>query len=314
MNSPSELKELRRLQGHQDEVIKVAFSPDARRALSASRNGDIYVFDLESGRSVQRVLGSGSISAIDFSSDGRHALCCNGELRLIDIDSAKTIARYSGLGSIETVALLPDGHSAVYGHMDDSVRLIELAQGRELKRFAGQQRQAECLACSGDGRFLVAGRIDAYEAEDVVLVWNMQAGGSPRRPERLMTLVSSLAISPDNQRVLTGTMDSCVYLWDLATGREVRRYDGHAGNVLGVAFSPAGDFIVSGSGTDAYDKQLLEELGVDNTVRIWDLKSGREIARGTGHERNVLSVAVSPERRNVLSGSADNTVRLWGFA
>src|SRR5437016_6965099 len=215
------IKEVHRFQGHQDDVIKVAFSPDGQRALSASRNGDIYIFDVDTGRQVSRVLGTGSVRAIDFSPDGKRALCSDGELKLIDLQSTRPVGRYGGLGAIEAVAFLPEGRSAVYGHNDHSVRLIDLDRGEELRRFDGQQSQAECLTCSGDGRFVISGRIDAYEAEDVVLVWVLQSGGSPHRPERLMTLISSLAMSPDNQRALAGTLDSYVYLWDVVAGAEI---------------------------------------------------------------------------------------------
>ena len=128
-----------------------------------------------------------------------------------------------------------------------------------------------------------------------------------------MTLVSCITFSPDSRYALTGTMDSTVYLWEVVTGREVQRYQGHTGNVLCVAFAPTGRFFVSGSGVDAYDADLIKELGIDNTLRVWDPKTGNELARGSGHERNVQSIAISPNSRYVLSGSTDRTVRLWAL-
>ena len=310
MNAPVE--EIRRFQGHQDDVVKVCFSPDGRRILSASRNGDIYLFDVDSGRQISRVLGGAALGTVAFSPDGKRALRSTDELQLIDLENGTPLAHYGRLGTIEAASFLPDGRTALYGHRDHSVRMIELEHGRELGRFDGQKSQPQCLACSGDGRFIIAGRFDAYDAPDVVLVWDLKAAAtSPRRPERLMTMVSSLAVSPDNARVLTGTMDASVYLWDVATGREIRSCQGHSGNVLCVAFAPAGNFLVSGSGTDYYDAELIKDLGIDNTVRLWDAQTGRELARALGHERNVFSVAVSPDGKYVLSGSADRTIRLW---
>ena len=133
------LREVRRFEGHRDDVIKVSFSTDGRRAFSASRDGDVYIWDLESARSSGRVLGSGSTSAVDFSADGARALCASSDLSLIDLANARPQARFERLGFINAVAFLPEGRSAAYGHRDNSIRVIEIASGKEIKRLEGQR-------------------------------------------------------------------------------------------------------------------------------------------------------------------------------
>jgi WD40 repeat protein len=80
-----------------------------------------------------------------------------------------------------------------------------------------------------------------------------------------------------------------VRLWDLATGKEVRRFTGHEYAVLSVAVTPDGKYVVSGSR--------------DKTVRLWELATGQEVRRFTGHEDSVESVAVTPDGKYVVSGS-----------
>jgi WD40 repeat protein len=73
---------------------------------------------------------------------------------------------------------------------------------------------------------------------------------------------------------------------------------GHSLAVLSVAFSPDGKRIASGS--------------KDNTLRLWDGKSGEAIGEPLqGHSGTVMSVAFSPDGKRVVSGSADKTLRLW---
>jgi WD40 repeat protein len=69
---------------------------------------------------------------------------------------------------------------------------------------------------------------------------------------------------------------------------------------------PDGQTLASGSG---------DILGSgDNTVRLWDVATGRELRQLTGHTEGVRSVAISPDGQTLASGSGDKTVRLWDVA
>jgi len=107
-----------------------------------------------------------------------------------------------------------------------------------------------------------------------------------------------VAYSPDGKSLASGSSDNTVRLWDVATGNELRRLEGHADWVWSVAFSPDGKSLASGSS--------------DNTVRLWDVAAGKELRRLEGHAASVLSVAFSPDGKSLASGSYDKTVRLWG--
>ena len=70
----------------------------------------------------------------------------------------------------------------------------------------------------------------------------------------------------------------------------------HNATVGTVAFSPVGNYVVSGSN--------------DNTARVWEAATGKEIARVT-HDTRVYQIAFSPDGKYVASASYDNTVRVW---
>ncbi|MEQ1906438.1 MAG: protein kinase, partial [Pirellulaceae bacterium] len=112
--------------------------------------------------------------------------------------------------------------------------------------------------------------------------------------------VMSIAFSPDGARIVSGSSDNTLKLWDAATGQELRTLQGHTEDVLSVAFSPDGARIVSGS--------------QDNTLKLWDAATGQEQPTLQGHKEYVSSVAFSPDGARIVSGSLDNTLKLWDAA
>ena len=114
--------------------------------------------------------------------------------------------------------------------------------------------------------------------------------------------VCSVAFSPDGKRLVSGSEDRTIRLWDTATGTQLLTLKGHSGPVRCVAFSPDGRHLASGSG------------GTDKTIRIWDTATGTELLAIKGHSNWVCSVAFSPDGKRLASGSYDNTIGIWDTA
>ncbi|EPQ53524.1 WD40 repeat-like protein [Gloeophyllum trabeum ATCC 11539] len=111
--------------------------------------------------------------------------------------------------------------------------------------------------------------------------------------------VRSVAFSPDDRHIASGSNDRTIRLWNAQTGEAVGEpLRGHEYSVQSVAFSPDGKHIVSGSD--------------DSTVRVWDAQTGQAMSEPLrGHGYSVRSVAFSPDGKHIVSGSDDNTIRVW---
>ena len=111
--------------------------------------------------------------------------------------------------------------------------------------------------------------------------------------------VLSVAFSPDGSRIVSGSYDQTIRVWDASTGVEMLPpLRGHDRYVLSVAFSPDGSKIVSAS--------------YDQTIRVWDASTGVEMLPPLqGHDECVRSVAFSPDGSKIVSASSDKTIRVW---
>ena len=109
-------------------------------------------------------------------------------------------------------------------------------------------------------------------------------------------VVGSVTFSGDGTRILSGSYDMSMRVWDASTGKELKRLE-HTDVVTCVAFSGVGTCIVSGS--------------LDQSVRVWDASTGKELKRFNGHTDNVTSVAFSSDGTHIVSGSFDKLVRVW---
>ena len=100
-------------------------------------------------------------------------------------------------------------------------------------------------------------------------------------------------MTADGKRVISGSSDNTVKVWNLETGVEQLTLTGHSSSVLAVAVTADGKRVISGSS--------------DNTVKVWNLETGVEIATFIG-DSNFHSCAVTPNGLTIVAGDAGGMV------
>ncbi len=215
-------------------VNSVAFSPDSSLSIASvtacyscmikwqDDDGNIYSislddhpdynvilqFDTNTGREIQCLKASGKINSVAFSPDGKYIL--------------------SG-GSQNNIS------------MENTLSLWDVVTGKDLRRFDGYNECVNSVAFSPDGKLAISA--------GTLTVWELATG---KVLSRFEDNCAPVAFSPDGRFILSGsyqndnTYENTLTLRDVATGNEVRRFEGHSGRVNAVAFSPGGRYILTG--------------------------------------------------------------------
>ena len=312
-------------EGHTDNVLSVAFSPDGKYLASGSSDNTVRLWDVTTGEEVRRFDGhTNSVKSVAFSPDGKYLASGSRDntVRLWDVTSGEEVHRIDGhTNDVNSVAFSPDGKylaSASHIHffaVGFPLRLWDAITGEEVRRFDGHTSNVNLVAFSPDGKYLVSASGGSSTTDDTtVRLWDVTNGAEVRRYDGHRR--NSVAFSPDGEYLASDVSywahsgDNYIWtyailVWDATTGEEVLRYDGkHTTSIVSVTFSPDGKYLASGSG--------------DSTVRLWDVTTGREVHRFDIQFDTVWnwvhSVEFSPDGAYLASGSADDKVRLWEVA
>lgn len=276
-------KLIREIAGHKSNYINsVALSADGKHALSGSGDRTMRLWDVESGKEI-RSFGPhpGPVYDVAFSPDGKKVLsgCADGIARLWDLNTGKMLFELPTQkeGYAWAVAFTPDGKQAVTGGgntiegkgaAEASLRLWDLATGKEIRSFFGHTKDVRRVAISADGKQLLSGSFDG-----TMRLWDLHSGKEIRRFKGPGHFVEAVAFMPDGKRavccygsssvatIYSGDPRCSLRLWDLASGKEIKEFKGHTAPVLSLAISGDGRFLLSGS--------------ADRSMRLWQVPANR---------------------------------------
>ncbi|HEV3386018.1 MAG TPA: WD40 repeat domain-containing protein, partial [Gemmata sp.] len=232
-------------------------------------------------------------------------------VRIFELEVGKTATDLVKTpGGTWALAVSPDSKNVFVGSTDGVLQNVEVDSKKIVKSYEGHKHYVWSFALSSDGKQLFS------------------SGGAFKKDGK--------PVDKDNKP--TDSPDWSIRMWDVESGKEIKKFDGHAAFIHSVTLSPSGKLLASASDDqtlrvwDVKSGKELKQLPVPqfglnsavfrsesqivagdrgNSIRIYDIESGKELKSLLGHTGAVYRVVVSPDGKRALSCGPDGSVRLW---
>ena len=188
-------------------------------------------------------------------------------------------------GEVSSVSFTPDGRHLVAGIGDGTIRVIEVASGREVHRLEGHDRGGVAVAVAGN--LVISGGVDS-----IVRLWDLKVGRERTKFRGHEAPITNIVFSANGKLAASGSWDRTARIWEVATGRELHAIKGHTEVVMGVAFTPDGRQLVTTSW--------------DQSARLWGRRDRPRGPQDLGRQR-------ADRRRGPLEGRPEGLLRGQGW-
>lgn len=327
-------KEIMQL-SHESAVEFAFFLPDDNGIITASRDGEIKRWSVESGKFLAKFKHSGEITSIDYYNEKLLTSSKDRTVKMWDLEGRQLLDLNKFDCIVHQASFSPDGKKIITADDNNTAIIWDLGTNFvvDLHKHTDDVRGAKF---SPDGQYIVTASSDG-----TAKVWNID-GNLISDLKKHRGSINTAEFSPGGDWIVTASDDRTAKLWERKNNGhfEYKESIRHAGPVNSAFFSPGGELIVTASsdttakiwGLDGVRRKTLSHpngavrfaifspdgktiltMSVDRIVRIWDWENEKELA-ALEHSGNISSAVFSPDSTMVLTAVENGEVSLWSAA
>ena len=279
-------------------VNRLALFPDEKQVVFGSTDGAIRIVSTETAQAVRALVGhDGEIHSLAASPTHVASGDAAGNIRIWNAADGTALPTIAGhTGKVTDLAFDAKGTQLISAGEDGTLRAWNLPM--PIKSLAGVALPVDVAAFSADGTLVASAGMSG--GKPTIIIRETATGKVNATLLGHEAAISSLAFSADKTKLISGAADKTARVWNLADAKfpELAKFEGHAAAVSAVVFSADGAQAFSAAGA--------------GELKQWNVADAAEIRALAGHTGAVVSLAVAGN--TLVSGSADQSVRLWNVA
>lgn len=284
--------------GHEGDVMWLAFSPDGERLASRTSRAAI-IWDTENQAAISKVeyeddYGWSEFQREAFSPDKRWFALVLNEVKTWDAITGAYNRRIEVVDEVLSITFLPITNGLAVWH-ERAVTIWDVARGTSIRTIQTGKDYISSIAFSPDEKRLALGYIG------IAKTWDLTRDVPENMPDSDIKCWS-VGFSSDRSRVVSGLDDGRVMIWDAVMGECIATLEAHGCEVESVAFSP--------------DSRLVASNGVDwGGMKVWNAVTGECMAEIEAATSSLQKMAFSPDSR-LLAYNATHpyTLKVWDAA
>jgi small GTP-binding protein len=292
---PSLVVPIMTIEAHRDWIRTVEVFADDRRALSASDDNTLKIWDLENGRLLHSLEGhSNAVTNAVVFAGGRRALSgsLDGTLKVWDLENGCLLHSLEGDSNAVMHAVVFAGdRRALSVSRDGTLKVWNLDNGCLIRSFRRSADIHHAVVFADDRRALSA------SGDGTLTIWSIEHGRFIYSVRGHSANIRQALVFADDRRALSASGDGTLKVWDIENGRLLHSLEGHSAPIYHAVIF-------------AGDRRALSASD-DGTLKVWDLDNGRLLHTLEGHSDAVFHAVVYASDRRALSAAWDGTLKVW---